>query len=63
MIEVEDASGEDSVSSLGGDSLHAVLIAAELEMQFGIGVPPGTVARGSINQIASWIRLHAGTAA
>lgn len=63
VIEVEDASGEDTVSSLGGDSLHSVLIAAELEMQFGIRVPSETVERGSIDEVASWIRLHASTAA
>lgn len=51
-----DATSEDNVSSLGGDSLQAVKLALELENRFQISIPPEIFdATQTIGDLARWI--------
>jgi acyl carrier protein len=55
-IGVSGATADDNVWSLGGDSLQAVRIVAELERLFDIGIPEGDFERiESIRDLARWI--------
>jgi acyl carrier protein len=48
---------DDSLASLGGDSLQAVEVIAELERQFGLAIPHDTFAAAqSIRELADHIR-------
>ncbi|MGH6925223.1 MAG: non-ribosomal peptide synthetase [Propylenella sp.] len=56
VLGVSGATPEDSLASLGGDSLQAVEIMAEIETRFGLAVPGDIFAsRRSIRDLASWI--------
>jgi acyl-coenzyme A synthetase/AMP-(fatty) acid ligase/acyl carrier protein len=56
VLGVRAATSEDSLSSLGGDSLQAVEIAAELERRFAVPLPVETFnAAQSIGELARWI--------
>ena len=53
------ATGEDSVSSLGGDSLQMVKVAIELENHFGIAIPPDIFeSLQTIGELAQWLATH-----
>jgi acyl-coenzyme A synthetase/AMP-(fatty) acid ligase/acyl carrier protein len=53
---VKGATPEDNLASLGGDSLQAVEIMAEIETRFGLAVPEDIFAsRRNIRDLASWI--------
>ena len=50
------ATPEDNVSSLGGDSLQAVQIAAELQYRFGVALPIDIFETAqTIRELARWI--------
>jgi acyl carrier protein len=56
VLGVGDATPEDSLSSLGGDSLQAVEIMAEIEARFGFSVPGDIfAARSDIRDVAACI--------
>ena len=56
VLEVTGASADDNLASLGGDSLQAVDIAAELERRFGVIVSEETMASAhTIQDLALWI--------
>jgi acyl carrier protein len=56
VIGIAGASADDSIASLGGDSLQSVDIAAELERRFGVVVSDETmVAAHTIGELALWI--------
>jgi len=56
VLEVTGASADDNLASLGGDSLQAVDIAAELERRFGVMVSEETMASAhTIQDLALWI--------
>jgi acyl-CoA synthetase (AMP-forming)/AMP-acid ligase II/acyl carrier protein len=60
VLGVSGATPEDNLSSLGGDSLQAVAIMAELEARFGLSVPSDIfAARRNIRDLASWIAERA----
>jgi amino acid adenylation domain-containing protein len=56
VLEVTGATADDNLASLGGDSLQAVDVAAELERRFGIIVSEETMAAAhTIQDLALWI--------
>jgi acyl-coenzyme A synthetase/AMP-(fatty) acid ligase/acyl carrier protein len=56
VLGIGNATPEDSLPSLGGDSLQAVEIMAEIEARFGLVVPEDIfAARSNIRDVASWI--------
>jgi enterobactin synthetase component F len=56
MVGVAGATPDDNLASLGGDSLQAVDIAAELERRFGVMVSDETMAAAhTIRDLALWI--------
>jgi len=56
VLEVTGATADDNLASLGGDSLQAVDIAAELERRFGVIVSEETMASAhTIQDLALWI--------
>src|SRR5262249_27507287 len=56
VLEVTGATADDNIASLGGDSLQAVDIAAELERRFGVMVSEETMASAhTIQDLALWI--------
>ena len=56
IIGVADATVDDNVASLGGDSLQAVRVALELEKRFRVRIPPRIFqASGNIGELAQWI--------
>ena len=56
VLDVTGATADDNVASLGGDSLQAVDIAAELERRFGVIVSEETMASAlTIEDLALWI--------
>jgi amino acid adenylation domain-containing protein len=56
VLEVTGATPDDNVASLGGDSLQAVDVAAELERHFGVIVSDETMASSlTIQDLALWI--------
>jgi polyketide synthase PksJ len=56
VLEVTGATADDNLASLGGDSLQAVDIAAELERRFGVTVSEETMASAhTIQDLALWI--------
>jgi amino acid adenylation domain-containing protein len=56
VLDVTGATADDNLYSLGGDSLQAVDIAAELERRFGVIVPDETMASvHNIRDLAVWI--------
>ena len=56
VLEVTGATADDNLASLGGDSLQAVDIAAELERRFGVIVPDEIMASAhTIQSLALWI--------
>jgi acyl-coenzyme A synthetase/AMP-(fatty) acid ligase/acyl carrier protein len=56
IIGVSGATADDNIASLGGDSLQAVDIAAELERRFGVTISDETMASAqTIAALASWI--------
>jgi amino acid adenylation domain-containing protein len=59
FIGVAGATADDNIASLGGDSLQAVDIAAELERRFGVTVTDETMASTqTIAALASWIEVR-----
>jgi acyl carrier protein len=56
VIGVDDATEDDNVASLGGDSLQAIRIAIELERRFRVAIPP-TIFQTlqTIGALAQWI--------
>jgi len=61
VLRIAGVSADDNVESLGGDSLQAINIQAELERQFGIAIPEELVEqRPSIRQIAQFVTLRLG---
>jgi amino acid adenylation domain-containing protein len=65
VLGVQDASPEDNVQSLGGDSLQAITVQLELEQRFGVSLPSVLVEqRPSIRRIAEFLsaRSNRGTA-
>jgi acyl-coenzyme A synthetase/AMP-(fatty) acid ligase/acyl carrier protein len=56
VIGVTDATPEDTVASIGGDSLQEIHIIAELERCYGVSIPDDLIKeRPTISSIASWI--------
>src|SRR5262249_54986308 len=56
VLGVTDAAIDDNVASLGGDSLQALRVAADLEKRFGIPIPPRIFQRSeTIGALAQWI--------
>jgi acyl carrier protein len=56
VLQVTGATADDNLASLGGDSLQAVDIAAELERRFGVMVSEETMAAAhTIQDLALWI--------
>ena len=64
VLGVTDPAIDDNVASLGGDSLQALRVAAELEKRFGVAIPPRIFQRSeTIGALAQWIALQrSGTA-
>ena len=56
MVGCRGATAEDSLLSLGGDSLQAVALTLELERRFGLAIPKA-VFRTSCNiaELSAWI--------
>jgi amino acid adenylation domain-containing protein len=53
------ATAEDSVSSLGGDSLQAVKVALELEKYFGVAIPADVFESiQTIQELARWLAVQ-----
>jgi acyl carrier protein len=57
VLDVIDARPEDSVSSLGGDSLDVVMIATELQAASGVDVSAQDVEDRTIAELSEWISL------
>ena len=56
VLGISGAGIDDTLWSLGGDSLQAITVAAKLESRFGIRVPLDTFESAeSIRQLAAWI--------
>jgi amino acid adenylation domain-containing protein len=56
VLEVINATPDDNVASLGGDSLQAIEIAAELEFHFAIAIPAQVMESAqTIRELAEWI--------
>jgi amino acid adenylation domain-containing protein len=56
VLSVARASPDDSLASLGGDSLQAVDLALALEKRFGVSIPPGQLeAAQTVGALARWI--------
>jgi amino acid adenylation domain-containing protein len=56
VLQVEGSTADDSLLSLGADSLQTITVAAKLETRFGIRVPLDTFeAAESIREVARWI--------
>ena len=55
IIGIAGATADDNVASLGGDSLQAVDIAAELERRFAVTVSDEAMAAQTIQELALWI--------
>jgi amino acid adenylation domain-containing protein len=63
VIGVSGATAADNIASLGGDSLQAVHIAAELQRRFGVIVSDKTMAAAhTIRDLALWIADQQGAA-
>ena len=59
-----EATPEDNVSSLGGDSLQAVKVVLELEKHFGIKIPADAFELiQTIRELACWLGVHKNTRA
>lgn len=59
VIGVTGVASDDNLSSLGGDSLQAVVIAARLEKEFGTTVRLGVVSNtASIGELAEWVHMQ-----
>ena len=59
MLGVSGATPEDNLPSLGGNSLQAVIVAAELETHFGLQIPAEVFEeRHNIQELASWIEAQ-----
>jgi amino acid adenylation domain-containing protein len=59
VLGATNASSEDNILSLGGDSLQAIKVALELERQFGIAIQPENFFEmQTIRQVAEWINAH-----
>jgi acyl carrier protein len=59
FIGVATAAPQDDIFDLGGDSHHLVLIALELEYEFGIELPAEQLGElGTIAKVAAWIDLQ-----
>ena len=58
VLQVEGATADDSLLSLGADSLQTITVAAKLETRFGIRVPLDTFeAAESLREVARWIEV------
>ena len=56
VIGITGATADDNVASLGGDSFHAVDIAAELERRFSVAISDEAMASAqTIQELAFWI--------
>jgi acyl carrier protein len=56
VLHVGNSTPDDNVSSLGGDSLQVIEIAAQLEARFGIPIPDRSMeSAGTIRDLARWI--------
>lgn len=56
VLGVEGAMPDDDLSSLGGDSLQAITIAAELEERFAVGISEDVMdSARTIQELAGWI--------
>ena len=63
VLKVSNVSADDSLATLGGDSLQAVSIVLALERRFGIALPRRVFDTSrSIAGLAAWIAKHGGTA-
>ena len=60
VIDVTDARPDDTIASLGGDSMHAIDIIVELESRFAVTMPDDLMKRHmTIGDIAHWIASQA----
>jgi amino acid adenylation domain-containing protein len=58
-LELTGASADDNIASLGGDSLQAMTVVAEIERQFGVVMPDDLAAEDpTIQRIADWLHSH-----
>lgn len=56
VLEVEGATADDDIFELGGDSLHVIRIALEVQRVFGVEVTPEFVqSQNQIRQLSRWI--------
>ena len=54
---IAGASVDDNVASLGGDSIQAITVMAEIERRFSVAVPDSLIAENpTISMIAEWLR-------
>lgn len=61
VIEMKGAKANDTVASAGGDSLHAVMVAAEIEQKYHLELPAEFAEeRRTVGEIARWIHAHRG---
>jgi fengycin family lipopeptide synthetase E len=59
VLGAANASPEDNILSLGGDSLQAIKVALELERRFGIAIQPENFFEmQTIRQVSEWISAH-----
>src|SRR5438477_1183887 len=57
VIAAKGAHSNDNIASLGGDSLHALIVAAEIERKYRVTLPREFIEqRRSVGEIARWIR-------
>lgn len=60
-LRIEAAHADDTVASVGGDSLHALIIAEEIERRYCVALPTGFVEQWrTVSDIARWIEARAG---
>jgi acyl carrier protein len=57
VIGVSGVTADDTVASIGGDSLQAITLVSELERRYGVSIPSDLIAEGpTIRKTANWIR-------
>jgi len=62
VVEIEGVGPDDNIASVGGNSLHAVIVASEIERQYGLALPPGFVEEHrTMGEIAEWIQARCRT--
>jgi acyl carrier protein len=63
-IGASGVTADDTLASIGGDSLQAVIVAAELERRYAVAIPDHLIeGHPTIREIARWLRTGLSAAA